>query len=165
MTEASAARIREIPYNYTSYSDREIVIRFLGEDSWQRIEDLRGSRRTGRSARMLFEVLGDMWVIVRNPYVKDDLLKNPRRREALVNALQHRLKQVEDRADGNQTALALLKACTDAVQKFKTDLSEQYQLRQKARRVLGKITASDNIDFSGLARVAHSTDATDWRIA
>ncbi len=26
-------RIREIPYNYTSFSDREIVIRFLGEAS------------------------------------------------------------------------------------------------------------------------------------
>ena len=24
-------RLREIPYNYTSYSDREIVIRLLGE--------------------------------------------------------------------------------------------------------------------------------------
>ncbi len=25
------ARLREIPYNYTSFSDREIVIRLLGE--------------------------------------------------------------------------------------------------------------------------------------
>ena len=56
-------RIREIPYNYTSFSDREIVIRYLGEDNWALIESLRGTRRTGRSARMLFEVLGDMWVV------------------------------------------------------------------------------------------------------
>ncbi len=27
------ARLREIPYNYTSFSDREIVIRLLGEES------------------------------------------------------------------------------------------------------------------------------------
>ena len=27
-------RIREIPYNYTSFSDREIVIRLLGERAW-----------------------------------------------------------------------------------------------------------------------------------
>ncbi len=72
MTEA-ASRIREIPYNYTSFSDREIVIRFLGEEMWQLIERLRGTRRTGRSARMLFEVLGDMWVVTRNPYLQDDL--------------------------------------------------------------------------------------------
>lgn len=54
-------RIREIPYNYTSYSDREIVIRLLGESAWNILQDLRGQRRTGRSARMLFEVLGDIW--------------------------------------------------------------------------------------------------------
>ena len=46
-------RILENPYNYTSFSDREIVVRYLGEAHWQLIEDLRGTRRTGRSARML----------------------------------------------------------------------------------------------------------------
>ncbi|MCI0507192.1 MAG: DUF3683 domain-containing protein, partial [Gammaproteobacteria bacterium] len=49
-------RVREIPYNYTSFTDREIVLRFLGEDSWNIINELRASRRTGRSARMIFEV-------------------------------------------------------------------------------------------------------------
>ena len=29
-----APRLREIPYNYTSFSDREIVIRLLGEPAW-----------------------------------------------------------------------------------------------------------------------------------
>ena len=28
------ARLREIPYNYTSFSDREIVIRLLGAEAW-----------------------------------------------------------------------------------------------------------------------------------
>ena len=45
MTEMTApARVREIPYNYTSLSDREIVIRLLGEKAWDTIESLRGSR-------------------------------------------------------------------------------------------------------------------------
>jgi hypothetical protein len=38
------------------------------------LEDLRGERRTGRSARMLIEVLGDVWVVERNPYLQDELL-------------------------------------------------------------------------------------------
>ena len=118
MTDSHPARIREIPYNYTSYSDREIVIRFLGEESWHIIENLRGSRRTGRSARMLFEVLGDMWVIKRNPYVKDDLLSNRKRRESLIDALKHRLNQVELRADGNTDALTLHSNCLTAINKF-----------------------------------------------
>ena len=62
-------RLREIPYNYTSFSDREIVERVLGVSAWQLIQALRLERRTGRSARMLYEVLGDIWVVQRNPYL------------------------------------------------------------------------------------------------
>ena len=46
-----SARLREIPYNYTSYSDREIVIRLLGEDAWHALDELREQRVTGRSPR------------------------------------------------------------------------------------------------------------------
>ena len=90
-----APRLREIPYNYTSLSDREIVIRLLGERAWELLDGLRGERRTGRSARMLYEVLGDIWVVQRNPYLQDDLLDNPKRRAALVDALHHRLGEVQ----------------------------------------------------------------------
>ena len=34
-------RIREIPYNYTSFSDREIVLRILGDEAWDIINTLR----------------------------------------------------------------------------------------------------------------------------
>lgn len=165
MTESHSARIREIPYNYTSYSDREIIIRFLGEESWSIVEKLRTSRRTGHSARMLFEVLGDMWVIKRNPFVKDDLLNNRKRRESLINALKHRLKQVEIRADGNADALILHSNCLKAITTFEENLLSQIALRQKTLKALNRITSKNNIDFSGLARIAHSTDATDWRVA
>ena len=84
---AAPARLREIPYNYTSFSDREIVGRLLGDDAWSLLTDLRGERRTGRSARMLYEVLGDIWVVRRNPYLQDDLLDNPKRRKQLIDCL------------------------------------------------------------------------------
>ena len=88
---AVPTRLREIPYNYTSFSDREIVIRLLGEKAWGLLDELRGARQTGRSARMLYEVLGDIWVVRRNPYLQDDMLDNPRRRQDLIDALNHRL--------------------------------------------------------------------------
>src|SRR6476646_7831104 len=91
------SRLREIPYNYTSFSDREIVIRLLGAPMWARLEQLRGERRTGRSARMLFEVLGDLWVVARNPYLQDDLIAEPKRQALLVAALRHRLAEIERR--------------------------------------------------------------------
>ena len=98
---AEVPRLREIPYNYTSFSDREIVIRLLGAEMWRLLDELRGERRTGRSARMLFEVLGDIWVVERNPYLQDDLLDNPKRQRLLVDALRHRLHEIEKRRVAN----------------------------------------------------------------
>jgi FAD/FMN-containing dehydrogenase/Fe-S oxidoreductase len=164
-----ATRLREIPYNYTSFSDREIVIRFLGEDIWHVLNDLRGERKTGRSARMLFEVLGDLWVVSRNPYLQDDLLENPKRRKALVDALNHRITEIDKRRSdsdkvGGAKVLKLVEAARKAVDKFEDDFKQTLALRKKAIAKLTKITRKDNVQFDGLARVSHVTDATDWRV-
>ncbi|TSP09432.1 DUF3683 domain-containing protein [Cupriavidus campinensis] len=171
------ARLREIPYNYTSFSDREIVIRLLGEEAWRILDELRGERRTGRSARMLYEVLGDIWVVRRNPYLQDDLLENPKRRQMLVSALHHRLSEIEkrraaDRAEHAEPAAEdrshrveqLVAFAKQAIESFKQEFADAYELRKRAQRVLGKVTQKDNIKFDGLSRVSHVTDATDWRV-
>jgi len=157
-------RIREIPYNYTSFSDREIVIRFLGEEMWNVLNELRARRRTGRSARMLFEVLGDMWVITRNPFIQDDLMESTKRWGSLTHALHHRLDQIKDRANGDATALKLEAAARIAVKKFEAWIPEQKRLRKLAVKRFGKVTRADNICFDGTARVSHVTDASDWRV-
>jgi FAD/FMN-containing dehydrogenase/Fe-S oxidoreductase len=157
-------RIREIPYNYTSFSDREIAIRFLGEPVWKLIEELRGERNTGISARMLFEVLGDMWVVARNPYLQEDLLDDAGRRRALIAAMHHRLGQIEARADGNERALELHRAASAAVNQFAEQFDLDRALRERVRKRFKRITRKDNVDFGGLARVSHATDATDWRV-
>ncbi len=161
-------RLREIPYNYTSFSDREIVIRFLGEQSWNILNELRAERKTGRSARMLFEVLGDLWVVSRNPYLQDDLLDNPKRRKALIDALHHRIHAIDERGaesnKPNEKVNQLVSAAKIAVEKFAEDFRQTYDLRKKALSKYSKITRKDNIQFDGLARVSHVTDATDWRV-
>jgi hypothetical protein len=108
-------RLREIPYNYTSFSDREIVIRLLGAENWVILAELRSERVTGRSARMLYEVLGDIWVVQRNPYLEDDLLANRHRRDALIQALRHRLNEIDKRRQGNAKVLKLYDAAQTAV--------------------------------------------------
>ncbi len=172
------ARLREIPYNYTSFSDREIVIRLLGDTAWDLITQLRSLRQTGRSARMLYEVLGDIWVVRRNPYLQDDLLDNPSRREALIDALYHRLNEVDRRrmvAEDDQTLEpeirqrkqhvgTLVELARQAVKDFAAEFRQMHELRRRAKRTLRRYTASDNIKFDGLSRVSHVTDATDWRV-
>jgi FAD/FMN-containing dehydrogenase len=186
-------RLREIPYNYTSFSDREIVIRLLGEDAWGILEDLRSERRTGRSARMLFEVLGDIWVVRRNPYLQDDLIDNPKRRRLLIEALNHRLSEIDKRRERDvvqsgappagslrgaavqpapsATAVSrservrrLVELARDAVTAFAREFADTDQLRRRVRRLLSKHTDRDNIQFDAMSRVSHVTDATDWRV-
>ena len=188
------ARLREIPYNYTSFSDREIVQRVLGDEGWALISELRAERRTGRSARMLYEVLGDIWAVSRNPYLQDDLLDNPRRRKQLIGALHHRLAEIDrrrsmdaeepapeelaasvaekalrkasagDQVPRDQKVGRLLELARQAVARFDQGFDETAQLRRRARRALARVTAADNIKFDGLSRVSHVTDATDWRV-
>ena len=160
----TAQRIREIPYNYTSYSDREIVIRLLGDDAWNTLQTLRSQRVTGRSARMLFEVLGDIWAVVRNPYLVDDLLDHPARREALVKEMRHRLGEIHKRRDDNEQVAALVQAAEAAVARFDGSFDETKTRREQILKRLSKITKKHNIMFDGLARVSHVTDATDWRV-
>ena len=158
------ARLREIPYNYTSFSDREIIIRLLGAEMWEVVDELRAERRTGRSARMLFEVLGDIWVVTRNPYLQDDLLANGKRREALIEALRHRLRAVEARRQDNALVKRLLDASHRAINEFAAEFEQTAELRRKVLKKLLPHTRRDNIQFDGLARVSHVTDATDWRV-
>ncbi|SFU95261.1 DUF3683 domain-containing protein [Pseudoduganella namucuonensis] len=166
-------RLREIPYNYTSFSDREIVIRLLGEESWRLLDELRAARQTGRSARMLYEVLGDIWAVRRNPYLQDDLLDNPKRRQELIDALHHRLHEVDKRrlavdAGGDQARSEnvekLLKAANQAVADFGAEFRQMYDLRKRTTKVLGRYTEKHNVCFDGMKRISHVTDATDWRV-
>ena len=168
--EESAPRLREIPYNYTSFSDREIVIRLLGPRAWELLNQLRNERRTGRSARMLYEVLGDIWVVQRNPYLQDDLLDNPGRRQMLVEALKHRLGEVQKRrtpeTDVSRDDLVgeLLASAQNALHNFDRAIAAMAVLRRKTHKVLGRLTAKHNIKFDAMSRVSHVTDATDWRV-
>jgi FAD/FMN-containing dehydrogenase/Fe-S oxidoreductase len=157
-------RVREIPYNYTSFSDREITLRLLGEEAWQLISELREERRTGRSARMLYEVLGEIWAIQRNPYLEDDLLVRPKGRTDLLSGMRRRLDEIEARRGASSKVGRLLDLTRAAVARFEEDFAATRALRAKTLKRLARVTHRDNIAFDGFARVSHVTDATDWRV-
>jgi len=103
--------------------------------------------------------------------LQDDLLDNPRRRDALVEALRHRLRQIELRRgngaeSGNvgEKVAQLLASAHKAVDEFERDFEGTSKMRRKVLRRLTRVTRRDNIAFDGLARVSHVTDATDWRV-
>src|SRR6476661_7354267 len=106
------------------------------------------------------------------------MLDNPKRRQALIDALNHRLTEVEKRRLSTESGDAsdaiaqkrsasvevLVKAARKAVADFGDEFRRTYDLRKRATKVLGRHTAKDNIKFDGLSRVSHVTDATDWRV-
>jgi FAD/FMN-containing dehydrogenase/Fe-S oxidoreductase len=121
---------------------------------------------------MLFEVLGDIWVVQRNPYLQDDLLNNPKRQALLVEAMRHRLRGMEQRRMENYNAsperaervAQLIAAATTAVNDFENWFPQTGERRTKALREFSQYTRKDNIAFDAASRVAHVTDATDWRV-
>src|SRR6218665_2709430 len=158
---AEPARLREIPYNYTSFSDREIVIRLLGSAAWEALHQLRNERRMGHLARMLYEVLGDIWVGQRNPYLQDDLLDNPARRKRLVDALQRRLGEIENRrrpaddAQRDRLVGELVAAARRAVAGFDASFGQVARLRRQARKTLARLTAKNNNQFHNPPPTTH----------
>ncbi|MDX8380985.1 MAG: DUF3683 domain-containing protein [Ghiorsea sp.] len=155
--------IREIPYNYTSYSDREIVKRFLSEDIWDDLNVLRAQRKTGSSARLLFDILGDVWVIERNIFLKNDLLKHPKRLKKLRQEHQKRIDRIKAGADGNKRANKVI-CCTERMlESFYEWFENEPKRRRRVKRKLAKFTHKNNIHFDAFTLSHHATDATDWR--
>jgi len=155
--------IREIPYNYTSYSDREIVLRFLGEEAWDDLNILRGQRRTGRSARKLFEILGDVWVVSRNAFLKDGFLKEKKHLHAMQTLHADRLARIEAAADGNERVLRIVSQARDMLNRFNGWFVVTPKQRKQALKLFSRHTHRNNVHFDAYTLTHHATDATDWR--
>ncbi len=87
-----------------------------------------------------------------------------------MEALEHRLGEIDKRRAPQQDPVRdalvgqLVDAARRAVHEFNATFVEAEQLRRRVQKSLGRHTAKDNIKFDGLSRVAHVTDATDWRV-
>ncbi|HXX62297.1 MAG TPA: DUF3683 domain-containing protein, partial [Bacteroidota bacterium] len=157
-------RYREIPYNYTSLSDREIILRYFDQETLGLIEGLRTQRITGRSARLIAETIGDIFIIDRNPYVQEDFLADEGALRRLQRIHEQRLKTTDASARGNAEALKLLAKMHQCDTAFFERMAETKRLRSRTLLALRGATARKNISFLPFDRVAHCTDATDWRV-
>ena len=110
MTEP-AATPREIPFNYTSADDRQAVTFLLGGEVWTKLEELRARRVTGRSARLLMRVFGEILVHRRNPFLLQELVDSPRRRRRLLENIEKDLAVIDRSAAGEPLVLEVLAAC------------------------------------------------------
>jgi FAD/FMN-containing dehydrogenase/Fe-S oxidoreductase len=156
-------KFREIPYNYTSFSDREIIYKYFDEEVWQILNKLREERVTGRSAKLLFEVIGDYFIIDRNPYIFNDYLEKPRKLNKLKKNHKLRLKKIREGSHNNPLVMKLLDRCCELEKRFVESFEEEKKRNRKIVNALKKVTSVENIHFSAFHKVSHATDASDWR--
>lgn len=156
-------KFREIPYNYTSFSDREIILKYFDEEIWDTLNILRQERKTGRSARLLFEIIGDYFVIERNPYIFNDFLEKPGKIRNLKKKHAQRIDKIRENANNNPHVLKILSRCEILEKEFFEGFEKEKKLQRKIADALGRATHADNIQFSAFHKVSHATDASDWR--
>jgi FAD/FMN-containing dehydrogenase/Fe-S oxidoreductase len=155
---------REIPFNYTSASDAQIVTFLFGESTWELLEKLRERRVTGRSARLLLRFMGDMFVLRRNPFLHQQLIDSPRRRRELIALVRRDLAIVERNGRDQPLVRQLIEQCRRYLDDFLRDLGAVRRQRLRVRRALGAVIGEANVTFDPFALVSHATDATDWRL-
>ncbi|HUX40129.1 MAG TPA: DUF3683 domain-containing protein [Rectinemataceae bacterium] len=155
---------REIPYNYTSADDAQVVRFLLGPAAWETLDALRERRVTGRSARLLLRVLGELFLVRRNPYIYDELLSLPDRRRRFAARVGHDLEQVEKRSAGDTEVLGLVRQCVGLVDGLLAELDAAPSRRARVRAALGAVVGQANLHFDPFALISHATDATDWRL-
>ena len=162
--DGGAPRPREIPFNYTSADDRQAVSFLLGAETVRTLEELRGTRVTGRSARILMRLFGEVLIHRRNPYLFQELVASaPRRKRFFENASKD-LEVIASKADGNPRVLDVLAKCRALIASFRTEVEETPDLRSRVKRELAAVVGGHNILFDPFSLVAHATDATDWRL-
>ena len=155
---------REIPYNYTSASDRQAISFILGEAVVRQVDELRDFRVTGRSARLLMQIFGDILIHGRNPYLFQELLDSERRRNRIFEHARKDLETIEASANGDSRVLAIVQTLRKKLDKFRAEIEVIPAYRQKLKRELAPIVGTKNVLFDPFSIVAHATDATDWRL-
>jgi len=157
-------RFREIPYNYTSLSDKEIILKYFDEQTWTEINALRTQRVTGRSAKLIFEIIGDIFIIERNPYLYEDFLTNKNKYLYLKKIHKQRFDSVLSHSENKDLVFDLIRKTKLLNDTFFKSFAKTRNLRNQLLINLTGTTSLKNICFTPFHRVSHATDATDWRV-
>jgi FAD/FMN-containing dehydrogenase/Fe-S oxidoreductase len=155
---------REIPFNYTSADDRQAITLLLGPAVWQRLEELRTRRVTGRSARLLMRFFGEILIHRRNPFLFQELVDSAPRRHRFFENIEKDLGLVQRNANGEPRVLEVLGDCRRLLEEYRSEVEGAPELRRRLVRELGAVVGKDNVLLDPFSIVSHATDATDWRL-
>ena len=151
-------REREIPYNYTSAEDDQIIFHLFGQEMVQNLQILKGTRETGRSARLLFRFMGDMFIIDRNPFIFQELLDHPKRKNRFFKSVKKDLDTIEKGSTDprvSQVVGELRRYLSSLLKQIKTVAKD----RKRITRALEAVTGPGSVFFDPFTLTSHTTDA------
>ncbi|NTU97125.1 MAG: DUF3683 domain-containing protein [Chlorobiaceae bacterium] len=155
---------REIPFNYTSASDRQAISFLLGPKTLQMLEELRALRVTGRSARLLMGIVGEILIHRRNPFLFQELVDSSVRRRRLFERAFKELDTIAQGANGETRVLDIVDVLREQLDRFRAAVKKTPELRWRMKRELGAVVGQKNVLYDPFSLAAHATDATDWRL-
>ncbi len=155
---------REIPYNYTSADDAQIVKHLLGKDAWYALEKLRYRRVKGRLLRLLLRFIGDIFILRRNPFIYQELIEDAARRHRFLKSAADDLQTVKTHLDAHPDEQVIITASQTFLCALEAELSGARERRARIRQTLGEVIGEENVCFDPFSIISHATDATDWRL-
>ncbi len=162
---------REIPYNFTSADDKLIINLLFGSEVWEDLEELRSQRITGRSSRLIMRLMGDLFILRRNPFLFQELIDSPLRRRKFIKTATEDLDIIEEAArigrvgsERSSKVLHLVMICRDQIGELKQEVLGAPSMRAQMQKKLGAVIGRENVRFDPFTLISHATDATDWRL-
>jgi D-lactate dehydrogenase (cytochrome) len=162
--KATHTEPHEIPFNYTSATDRKALRFLLGDEIFALLENLRDKRVTGRSARLLMGIIGEILIHRRNPYLYEELVESSARRNRLFDHAEKDLYTVQQTGDGDVRVKKVIDTLQKKLNELKENVEKTGEFRKKLSKELGAVVGAKNVLFDPFAISAHATDATDWRL-
>ncbi len=153
---------RKIPYNYTSADDDQIIDHLFGTETLNAIRSLETKKGTGRSSRLLYRFMGDLFIIQRNSFLFQELVEHPLQRRRLFAEFENDLSTIAAHARHDEVS-QVLTTCEKALKSLGRQIRSVTADQSRVLRHLAPVIGKSNVYFDPFNITAHATDATDWR--
>ena len=155
---------RNIPFNYTSADDSQIVRLLIGDEGFQRLQKSRLLSSVGPALHPLMRFFGDLFMLRRNPFVRNDLIASPGRQQRFFEAVGLDLAAVSAAADDHHEWGAVLDDCQRCLAAADTAIRHARNRQRLIHKRLASVIGAENIFTDPFTLNAHVTDATNWRL-
>ncbi|BBO84168.1 oxidoreductase [Desulfosarcina ovata subsp. sediminis] len=158
--------IRKIPFNYTSADDHQIIRLIIGEAGFGQLRKSRLLKRKGPALRPLLRFFGDLFMLRRNAFVRNELIESSRRRNQFFDAVRQDLAMAEKAAaSGEPASTAVMDACRQSLAESEAGIRQIRDSQRRIVRRLAPLIGRRNIFTDPFSINAHVTDATNWRLS